>query len=213
MDESQLKRYLVDTFNIGFGYPEYQPWTINDLECRLEAIRELLSPRNRTLTTTDAIVKDLASAHNIPLPTTSTTTNIHQDIFEKAAIAFQKGKTNFSNSSNDQYLWSDGGCRWLDSTQTAMKERRHDDILTFEYRDGRMSGRCSIIITCLATLTDKDTCITLSINSAVNGRIIRIPIGCYSTSQNFTMDVQKNFVIELDNLIKSIAKERRNVSQ
>jgi hypothetical protein len=212
MDESQLKRYLVDTFNIAFGYPQYQPWTISDLECRLESIRELLSPRNPKLNTTEAIFKNLASTQNNPLPASSTTINVHQDIFQKVAIAFQEAKRNFSNS-NDQYSWSDGGCTWLDSTQTAMNERRHDDILTFDYRDGRMAGRCSIIITCLATLTDKKTCITLSISSPVNGRISRIPIGCYSRTQNFKMDFQKNFIIELDNLIKSIAKERRTPSQ
>lgn len=207
MDESQLKRYLVDTFNIGFGYPQYQPWTIRDLECRLESIRELLSPRNPRLNTTEVIFKQLASALKTPLPASSTTTNVHQDIFQKAAIAFQEAKRKFSNS-DDQYSWSDGSCTWLDSTQTAMNERRHDDILTFNYRDGRMTGRCSIIITCLATLIDEETCITLSISSPVNGRISRIPIGCYSRTQNFTMDLQKNFIIELDNLIKSIAKER-----
>ncbi len=212
LDESQLKRYLVDTFNIGFGYPEYQPWTISDLECRLGAIHELLLPRDRKLNTTDAIFNDLASVHNTPLPASSTTTNVHQDIFQRAAIAFQEAKTKFFDS-NDKYSWSDGGCTWLDSTQTAMNERRHDDILTFEYGDEDQPSRASIIVTCLATLTDEETYITLSISSAVNGRISRIPIGRYSRSQNFTVDLQKNFVIELNNLIKSIARERRALSE
>ncbi len=29
--ETQLKTYLIDTLNNGFGYPEYQPWTVGDL--------------------------------------------------------------------------------------------------------------------------------------------------------------------------------------
>ncbi len=214
MDESQLKRYLVDTFNIAFGYPQYQPWTISDLECRLESIRELLSPRNSKLDTTDAIFKDwVSSCNNTAHSSSSTINHVQHDLFQKAAMEFQKAKKNFSNSNNDQYSWSDGGCTWLDNIQTETNERRHDDILTYDYRDGRMSGSCSIIITCLATLTDDGNCITLSISSVTNGRTCRIPIGRYSKTQNFSGDMQKNFTTELGNLIKSIAKERRIISQ
>ena len=210
LDESQLKIYLIDTFNIGFGYPEYQPWTISDLECRLDSIRELLLPKNPKLNTIDAVLKDLGSAYNIPLLVSSTINNMDQDIFERAAKAFQDGKRKFSES-NSKYLWSDGGCTWLDSTQTAMNERRHDDILTFKYGDRGLI--CSIIITCLATLADKGNYITLSISSGVNGRTSRIPIGCYNKSQNFTIDFEKRFPIELNNLLKSIANERKAASE
>jgi len=47
--------YLIDTFDSGFDYRDYQPWTISSLEHRLEAIRELLLPSNPNLVTTEAI--------------------------------------------------------------------------------------------------------------------------------------------------------------
>jgi hypothetical protein len=213
LEETQLKTYLTDTFNIGFGYPQHQPWIINDLECRLESIRELLSPRNPKLNTTEVIFKELISTYNTTMPTSSTTTNIQHDIFQKASIAFQQAKTSFSKSTNDQYSWSDGSCKWLDSTQTSMNERRHDDILTYYSRDRHISSSCSIIITCLATLIDEENCIALSIGSAVNGKMSRIPIGHYSKSQNYMVEFEKRFIIELNNLIISIAKEQRAILQ
>jgi hypothetical protein len=135
--------------------------------------------------------------------------NANQDIFEIAANAFQNAKRKFSESNN-KYSWSDGGCLWLDSTQIAMNERRHDDILTFRDGDGGMTR--SIIITCLATLADKGNRITLSISSGVNGKTIRIPIVCCS-SQNVTLYFEEKFSIELNNLLKSIANERKAASE
>jgi hypothetical protein len=213
LEETQLKKYLIDTFDIGFGYPQYQPWTISDLECRLESIRELLSPRNLKLNTTEAIFKELISTYNNTMPTSSTATNVQDDIFQKASIAFQQAKTSFAKSANDQYSWSDGSCTWLDSTQTSMNEHRHDDILTYYSRDRHISSSCSIIITCLATLIDEENCIALSIGSAVNGKMSRIPIGHYSKSQNYIAEFEKRFIVELNNLIISIAKEQRAISQ
>jgi len=213
LEEKQLKTYLIDTFNIGFGYPQHEPWTIGGLECRLESIHELLSSRNPKLDTTDDIFKELISTYNTAVPVSTVTTNADQDIFQKASIAFQQAKTIFSKFMNDQYSWSDGSCTWLDSAQTSTNERRHDDILTYYYRDRHMQSSCSIIITCLATLTDEGNGITLSIGSVVNGKMCRIPIGHYSTTQNYIGEFQKYFLTELNNLIVSIAKERRAILQ
>ncbi len=213
MEEKQLKTYLIDTLNIGFGYPQHEPWTIVGLECRLESIHELLSSRNPKLDTTDAIFKELISTYNTAVPVSTVTTNADQDIFQKASIAFQQAKTNFSKFMNDQYSWSDGSCTWLDSAQTSTNERRHDDIFTYYCRDRHMQSSCSIIITCLATLTDEGNGITLSIGSVVNGKMCRIPIGHYSATQNYIGEFQKYFVTELNNLIISIAKERRAILQ
>jgi hypothetical protein len=205
--------YLTDTFNIGFGYPQHQPWTISDLGCRLESIRELLSPRDPKLNTTDTIFKDLISTYNTAVSAPINTTDVHYDILQKASIAFQKAKTHFSKHNDNQYTWSDGSCIWLDSTQTSTNERRHDDILTYYYRDRHMLSNFSIIITCFVTLIDQGNRVTLSIGSAVNGKMSRIPIGHYSKTQNYMGEFEKNFIIELNNLIISISKERKAIQQ
>lgn len=213
LEAKQLKTYLIDTFNIGFGYPEHEPWTISGLECRLESIRELLLSRDSKLVTTDDIFKNLISTFNTTERVASTITNINQDIFQKASIAFQEAKRNFAESMNDQYKWSDGSCTWIDSAQTLMNECQHDDILTYYCRDRHMPSSCSIIITCLATLTDEGNRITLSVGSVVNGKISRIPVGHYNKNENYMGAFKRDFVVELNNLIKSITKERRAMLQ
>ena len=212
LEEYQLKNYLIDTFNIAFGYPECSPWSIDDLQRRFESIHELLSPRDPRLDTTDTIFRELVSSCHSTTRTSSTATNSSPDMFQKAAMAFELAKKNFSRLNNDQYSWSDGDCTWVENIETGDNERRHDDILTYDYREGRMSNSFSIIITCIATLTDGGNLITLSIGSTVNGKVCRVPIGRYSRTQNIAADVQKNFSIELNNLMKSIAKERRSTA-
>ncbi|CAF1067890.1 unnamed protein product [Rotaria sp. Silwood1] len=86
--QNQLKMYLMDTFDCAFGYPNYHPWTINDLECRLESIHQLLVLNVPELTTVSAIFQQLASISD-SLPTPPITINDAQrDAFEKAAKAF-----------------------------------------------------------------------------------------------------------------------------
>jgi hypothetical protein len=74
------------------------------------------------------------------------------------------------------------------------------------------SSICSIIITCLATVSDNGS-ITLSIGSTVNGKMSRIPIGRYDKNQNYFKEFQDGFIIELKNLLISICKERRASQQ
>ena len=211
LEELQLKNYLFDTFSIAFGYPQHSPWFINDLQCRLESIHELLSPRNPRLDTTETVFGDLISISHLTRDIPAAITNAPQGAFQKAAMAFQLAKKNFLSLYNHQFFWFDGGCKWVESIEMGENERRHDDVLTYEYQDRarRLSGNFSIIITCIATLADGGNLITLSLGSSVNGKICRIPIGRYSIAQNIAADVQKNFAMELGNLIKSIAKERR----
>lgn len=215
LEESQLKNYLFDTFSIAFGYPQQSPWFINDLQCRLESIHELLLPSNSRLDTTNAVFEELISvSHSIRDLPAAITTNAPQDPFQKAAMAFQLAKKNFLSLYNHQFFWFDGGCKWLENIEMSENERRHDDILTYEYQDRarRLSGNFSILITCITTLTDEGNLITLSLSSSVNGKTCRIPIGRYSITQNIAADVQKHFAMELSNLIKAIAKERRSIA-
>jgi hypothetical protein len=204
--QTQLKTYLIDTFSIAFGYPHRQPWSIGDLECRLESIHELISPRNPKMDSADAIFQDLLSTSNI---TVSILPDDHQDIFQKASNAFYQAKTKFSKMNENEYSWSDGSCVWLDSTQTPMNERRHDDILTYHSRDRRMLNSFSIIITSLATLSADGNIMTLSIGSTTNGRMSRIPIGRYVQSKDYLAEFLVDFTIELNNLFISVCKERK----
>jgi hypothetical protein len=150
----------------------------------------------------------------VKLQITAITHGISEDIFQRASNAFQQAKKYFSDRheySNNQYSWSDGSCTWLDSTQTSMNERRHDDILTYFSSNRNTSSNCSIIITCLATLTDGGNRIMLSIGNSINGKMSRIPIGRYNKTQNYREEFQKDFTTELKNLIISICKERRSI--
>jgi len=209
----QLKTYLIDTFDIGFGYPQYQPSTISGLECRLESIRELLLSRNVKLDATDAIFQELLATSTITAPTAAFTPDIHQDIFQRASNAFQKAKTSFSEFNLNKYSWADGGCAWFDDTQTLTNERRHDDILTYFSWKANQSSSCSIIITCLAIVDDNENIITLSIGSTANVKMSRIPIGRYGKNQDYIKEFEDAFIIGLENLIISICKERRAILQ
>jgi len=206
-----LKTYLIDTFDIGFGYPQRQPWSISDLECRLESIHELLSPRNSKMDATELIFQELIATSAIAVPTASVSPSFDQDIFQTASSAFQKAKTSFSESNGHQYSWADGSCKWFDNTETSANERRHDDILTYFSWKANQSSSCSVIITCLAAVGDNGNIITLSIGSTVNGKMSRIPIGRYRKNQNYINEFEDAFISELKNLIISICKERRAI--
>lgn len=218
VDETQLKNYLIDTCDMAFGYPQYSLWSINNLECRLELIHELLRPANTQLNTTEVIFKNLVtSSQSMKTPSSLTAKNVSNDAFQKMALAIPLAKKKIANLSSTtiEYSWSnEENCTWLDSMQTAgANGRRHDDILTYSYRDRRMSGSVSIIITFIAVLIDEEKSIKLSISSTVNGKTCRIPIDRYAVSENFDALIQRNFLDELQNLIKSIAKERKHMSQ
>ena len=210
IEETQVKTYLIDTFNIAFGYPHQQPWTINDFECRLESIRELLLSRNHNLDSIDVVIDKMISMHD--KESSSTQCSSSSDTFNKAANAFHQAKSEFIKTNNN-CSWSDGGCIWLHNTQISLNEYRHDDILTFDRYHGRQLITQSFIITSFITLSLEKDCITLSIGSTMNGKMIRMPIGCYSRSQNYIGDFQKNFTIELHRLLISIVKERQAMIQ
>src|SRR5215471_4706422 len=86
--EEQLKLYLIDTFDRAFGYPHHHPWTINDLECRLESVLQLLKPIEPKLNTIDAIFQELISiSDSVPTPPI-TVNDAQRDAFEKASEVF-----------------------------------------------------------------------------------------------------------------------------
>lgn len=209
--EKQLQRYLKETFNRAFGYPHYHPWTINDLKCRLESILELLKPSELKLNTIDAIFQGLMSISN-SLPTAPVTTNnAQQDAFEKASKAICQAKKHFLADRQDRYEWSDGRCTWVHSLHSLINEYRSDDVLTYQSFRGRTPISCSIIITCLASSSDEGRVIALSISSNVNGKTIQMPIGQYSTAQDYATDAQENFITELTNLLLAVYKERKPI--
>ncbi|CAF4214561.1 unnamed protein product [Rotaria sp. Silwood2] len=208
--EKQLKMYLMDTFDCAFGYPNHHPWTINDLECRLESIRQLLIPNVPELTTISAIVQELASISN-SLPTPPITINDAQrDAFEKASKAFRQAKEHFLQDEQNQFEWSDGNCTWIYSPHSSVNECHNDDVLTYYSFRGRTTITYSVIITCLASSIE-GLVMTLSISSNVNGKTIRMPIGQYSTAQDYATDAQENFRTELKNLLLAIYKERKPI--
>ncbi|CAF4297795.1 unnamed protein product [Rotaria socialis] len=203
---NQLKTYLIDTFNRAFGFPEYEPWTIEDLECRIKCISQLFTPSHSNLNTVGDIFRNL-----IPLTTSfkMIPTNDHPAAIQNAANAFTQVKQEFLNSNSDQYSWFDGNCTWLNTAQHPMNEYRHDDILTYYWRNQNYS----IIIICLASINDEGRVITLSIGSTVHGKMIRIPLGQYSVAQDYLTKLQENFSTELKNLLLSIYNEQMPVQK
>ena len=197
---------------MAFGYPEYPPWTVSDLACRLESIRELLASRNSKRNESSDVFQDLLSTHKDPLPAGDDQLDADLDLFQKASRVFQRGKAAYLAQSTDrrhEYSWSDLACKWLDSTQTPCNERRHDDILTYYHRDKSTYASCSVIITCLAVFVKQENSVHLSIGSASNGVMCRVPLGSLQDSNHDLQEKVECFVIELNNLIISISKQRR----
>jgi len=209
--EEQLKKYLMDTFDRAFGYPHHHPWTINDLECRLESILQLLIPIEPKLNTIDAIFQELKSITDV-LPTPPIEVNdTQQDAFEKASKAFCQAKKHFLENGQNQYEWSDGSCTWVHSPHSSINECRNDDVLTYHSVRGRTTTSYSVIVTCLASCSKEGLVMTLFISGNVNGKTIQIPIGQYCTAQDYATNVQENFKTELTNLLLAIYKERKPI--
>ena len=208
--EEQLQIYLIDTFDCAFGYPNYHPWTINDLICRLESISQLLTPTTSELTTISGIFQELASISN-SLPTPTITMNgAQRNAFEQASKAFCQAKNYFLQDGPNQYEWSDGYCTWVYSPHSSINECHNDDVLTYHSFRGRTTITYSVIITCLASCIEGRV-MTLSISSNANGKTIRMPIGQYSTAQDYATNVQEKFKTELKNLLLAIYKERTSI--
>ncbi|CAF3619215.1 unnamed protein product [Rotaria sordida] len=207
LEFDQLKTYLIDTFNRAFGFPEYEPWTIDDLECRIKSIWELLISDDSKLNTIEDIFQNL-----FRLTTSSQligTSAYHPTAIQKAADAFSQVKQEFLKSHANQYMWFDGNCTWLNSAQHSMNEYRHDDILTYYCRNQNYS----IIITCFTSINDEGRIVTLSIGSTVHGKMIRIPLGQYSIAKDYVTQLQEIFNRELKNLLLSIYNEQKEVQQ
>ncbi|CAF0765289.1 unnamed protein product [Adineta steineri] len=207
--KEQLKMYLMDTFDRAFGYPYHHPWTINDLECRLKSILQLLTPIEPKLDTTDGIFQELISISDVVSIPPIATGSIQRDAFAKASGAFYQAKKHFLDNRQNQYEWSDGHCIWVHNPHSSINERDNDDVLTYHLTRGRTTTSYSVIITCLASCSEEGSVMTLSIGSDVNGKTIRMPIGQYSTAQDYIADVQEKFKAELRNLLLAIYNERK----
>ena len=206
---AQLKMYFNDTFARAFGYPHHTLWTIADLESRLESICELLLANDSRPNRLDRILQDLASMGDIASSATSVAIQaIQGDVFEQASKVFHNAKQTLAMDDQRQYSWSDGRCTWVKIAHSTINECRNDDILTYDYRRGKTTTSYSVIITCLAECTE-GLVMTLSISSTVNGKNIRMPLGQYSTSQDYSKPVQESFRRELENLLLAIYRERK----
>ena len=202
----------MDTFDRGFGYPHYYPWMIGDLKSRLESIHELLSPNNAMLDTPDTIFQELTSLSN-STPPPAIAIGTEQNAFLKASKAFSQAKQYFLRDGQSPYSWSDGYCTWLNNPHNFINECHHDDVLTYHSFRRNMTTNHSVVITCLASLSESRDVISLSIGSSVNGKMIFLPIGHYLIAQEYGTDVQRNFEIELKNLLLAIAKERKSAQK
>ncbi|CAF1018586.1 unnamed protein product [Adineta steineri] len=209
--KEQLKMYLMNTFDRAFGYPHHHPWTINDLECRLKSILQLLTPIEPNLDTTDSIFQELISISDVmsipPIATGST----QRDAFAIASETFYQAKKHFLDNEPNKYEWSDGHCIWVYNPHSSINERHNHDILTYHFTRGRTTTSYSVIIMCLASCSEEGSVMTLSIGSDVNGKTIRMPIGQYSTAQDYIADVQEKFKTELRNLLLAIYSERKTI--
>ena len=202
--------YLTDTFVRAFGYPNQHLWNIGDLKCRLQSIHELIAPSDPMLNSTEAIVKALASVSKVQPPRTIPPNDGRQAAFQKASQAFCQAKANFENNGSQQYEWSEGNCTWQESPHSSIDECRNDDVLSYCSLQGRTTTINSLIITCWASLTEERSLITLAIGGCANGKMIRMPLGQYSTSQDYTNDVRESFKTELKNLLLAIYTEKQS---
>ena len=209
LDFEQLSVYLTDTFDHGFGYPHHHPWTLGDLECRLEAIHELLSPSHSALNTSDAIFQALASASDSTPPSTTVADGARRDILSEVSKAFCEAKQQFVEDGH-QYSWSDGSCSWMESPSVGSNEYRHDDVLTYQSFYRNKSTSYAVIITCWASFGQDERTMTLSIGSSACGKMIRMPLIQCSTAASLPLNVQEMFRKEVKNLLLAIFRERNS---
>ncbi|CAF1650079.1 unnamed protein product, partial [Adineta ricciae] len=207
----QLKKYLLNTFDRAFGYPGHHPWTLDDLECRLKSILHLLIPVEPKLDAVDGIIQELISISDPSTVTSTVMDNVYDEKFEKASQTFYQAKKHFIDSGRNQYEWSYGCCTWIHHPQKSINECYNDDILTYHSSRGRTTTTYSIIVRCLAKCSEEGRVIALSISSDVNGRTIEIPIGEYSTAQDYHKDVVELFQVELKNLLLAVYIERTSL--
>ena len=210
LDFEQLSVYLTDTFDHGFGYPHQHPWTLGDLECRLEAIQELLSPSQSKLNTSDAIFQALASASDSTPPSTTVADGARRDILGEVSKAFCEAKQQFVEDGH-QYSWSDGSCSWMESPSVGSNEYRHDDVLTYQSFFRNKSTSYAVIITCWASFGQDGRTMTLSIGSSACGKMIRMPLIQCSTAVDAPLVLREIFKKEVKNVLLAIYKERKAV--
>lgn len=208
LDFEQLSVYLTDTFDHGFGHPHHhQPWTLGDLECRLEAILELLSPSQPTFNTADAIFQALASTSDTTPPSTTVTDGARRDALAEVSKAFCEAKQHFVEDAH-HFSWSDGWCSWMQSPSVGSNEYRHDDVLTFQSFFRNKSINCAVIITCWTSFAPDGRTMTLSIGSSACGKMIRVPLLQCPTAVSGPLNVREIFGKEVKNLLVGIYKQR-----
>ncbi|CAF0943438.1 unnamed protein product [Adineta ricciae] len=124
-DVKCLTRYLNDTFNYAFGYPDYPPWTIDGLEDRLESICELICPSDKNLHSIEEISHCTLSIAQVPKQLLPRQSIAQQNIFVKVSYAFSKAKQIFSKLYNQRYSWSYSNCIWLSNSYSLLDEHQN----------------------------------------------------------------------------------------
>ncbi|CAF0919938.1 unnamed protein product [Didymodactylos carnosus] len=136
---TQLKNYVMTTFDKGFESAEYQ-WTVEQLEYRLKSICHVLEqdiiPPDQHLS---SITKSLLSLEpgrrlSSPYPT--------KLIFHKVSLAYESAKAKFV-AQHSPCSWYDGHCHWLEYRQD-VTERRNYDLLSYQ----RNKQNWMLIIVC-----------------------------------------------------------------
>jgi hypothetical protein len=165
------------------------------------------------LNTIDGIFQELTSIGNsVPTPPVPIY-DAQQDAFDKASQAFCRAKKYFLENGNNAYKWSHGLCTWVHHPYNSINERRNDDVLIYRSFRGEMIISYSVIITCLARPTEGGHVMALFISSNVNGKTIEMPIGQYSTAQDYSTIAEENFKIELTNLLLAIYNEQKSTQK
>ncbi|CAF1449562.1 unnamed protein product [Rotaria sordida] len=206
----QLELYLMTTFDKGFEFSKRQ-WTIEQLDFRLQLIRNTLESYSKspaTIETLEDVSDDLIKLDDIGIRALSSSYEPRSPL-DKAASAFHFAKIKFVENHQRRYKWTDGRCQWSDDIQN-LDERKHYDTLTYYL----LNKNWSIIICCTANVNENGQFVHLSIGSIVHGVYIGIPIGEYPTNGNLDKnDIYIKFERELKNLIRLVYKRKAQIRE
>jgi hypothetical protein len=203
-----LKNYLIDTFNRGFGYSMYHPWTLADLGCRLEAISELLLSGNRNRQTIAAVFGKLISISDLKRVSWKKSNETISESFVYASAAISQAKNYFSTAYCNNCTWLYGQCTWINISSESIHECRHDDVLTYRAVQQANAISYSTMITCLASLSQDRLIMSVSIGTTINGKRLELPVGRYIVADKYADELQHTFTMELENLLVALSKEQ-----
>lgn len=209
--QSRLKTYLMDTFDRAFGYPKHQPWTLCDLQVRLEVLHNLLVP-GKIYNSCSAVFQDLAlmSGNRTTNTAHSSLLDHGRNAFETAARVITEAKRAFVAKNPNHYRWSSGDCAWIDASTATSVQCQHNDILIYaSLINGRLVDE-HLMITFFAQLSENHRMITISIGTTCFGKDVRIPVVYQGEGEDYSNTFQERFETEFKSLLVAIKKERES---